>query len=172
MTEFAVKVEEWATPLALVVSVSDAVPFPNVPLAPVVGAVKVTDTPLVGTPPVVAVTVSGAANGVPAVAVCGNPLVIMIATTRRPWFPLVTAPQLEKNAIKQTEAKIVPQALYSIGLPPSLCCILAVAATRLRRWNNSVFVPNRVDVIPTLTVRVTKNWLFFRIFRNPVASTS
>jgi len=99
-------------------SVSDAVPFANVPLAPVVGAVKVTDTPFAGAPPVVAVTVSSAPNCVATVAVCGDPLVIMIATTEGLGLTLVTAPQLKRTAIRQTEAKIVPQALYSMGLPP------------------------------------------------------
>jgi len=103
-----VKVDERATPLALVVYVSDTVPFANVPLAPVVGAVKVTDTPLVGDPPVVTVTISGAANGVPTVAICGDPLVIMIATTGVFELNPLRPPQLGKNAIRQTKAKIVP----------------------------------------------------------------
>ena len=69
------KVDEVATPLALVVSVSVAAPFVKVPLAPEDGAVKVTITPLVGVPPVITVATSGAANAVPTGALCGVPLV-------------------------------------------------------------------------------------------------
>jgi len=77
--EFAVKVEERATPLELVMSVSDAVPFANVPLAPVVGAVNVTDTPLTGfESPSTTVAASGAVNTEPTVAACGVPPVAAI----------------------------------------------------------------------------------------------
>ncbi len=74
-------VDEVATPLELVTAVVVAVPFAKVPLAPVAGAVKVTVTPLVGTPPVVTVAPSLVANAVLTVAVCGVPLVAAMATT-------------------------------------------------------------------------------------------
>ena len=47
----AVNVEAEARPLPLVVAVVVMVPFANVPLAPLAGAVKVTTTPLSGFPP-------------------------------------------------------------------------------------------------------------------------
>jgi hypothetical protein len=72
---------EVAAPLALVVSVSVAVPFANVPLAPVAGAVKVTVTPLVGVPFVVTVATNGAANAVLTVALCVAPPVAEIDST-------------------------------------------------------------------------------------------
>jgi hypothetical protein len=72
--EFAVKVAEVAIPLALVVAVFT--PPPNVPLAPLAGAVKVTNTPLTGLfPASVTVATKGAANAVLIVAFCGVPLV-------------------------------------------------------------------------------------------------
>src|ERR1700722_7593852 len=62
-------------------SVSVAVPFVKVPLAPEPGAVKVTVAPLVGDPPVVTVATSGAANAVLTAVLCPVPLVAAIATT-------------------------------------------------------------------------------------------
>jgi hypothetical protein len=60
--------------MALVVSVSDAVPFANVPLAPLVGAVNVTGTPLTGFESLsTTVAVRGAVNTAPTVAPCGVP---------------------------------------------------------------------------------------------------
>jgi hypothetical protein len=76
----AVKVDEAATPLASVMSVSVGFSFANVPLAPEDGAVKVTCTPLVGIPPVVTVTTSGAENALPVFALCPVPLVAAVAT--------------------------------------------------------------------------------------------
>jgi hypothetical protein len=71
----AVKVDEVTTPLALVVSVSVFVEVDaNVPLAPVAGAVKTTNAPLTGCPPIVTVATNGAANGVLSAVVCGVPL--------------------------------------------------------------------------------------------------
>ena len=52
----------------------------NVPLAPVVGAVNVTVTPLVGVPPVVTVATRGFVNAAPTAALCGVPLVAVIDT--------------------------------------------------------------------------------------------
>ena len=62
---FAVNVEEVAMPLSLVMSVSVVLPLAKVPLAPEVGAVKVTISPSVRTPFVVTVAVRGEANGFP-----------------------------------------------------------------------------------------------------------
>jgi hypothetical protein len=74
-----VKGDELATPLALVVSVSDDLPFANVPLAPVVGAVNVTDTPLTEFESLsTTVAVRRAVNTEPTVAACGVPPVAAI----------------------------------------------------------------------------------------------
>ncbi len=91
--------DEVATPLALVISVSVAVPFANVPLAPEPGAVNVTETLAVGDPPVVTVATSGAANAVPTVALCPPPLVAPIATTG------VTLCELELQLVKKLKVK-------------------------------------------------------------------
>jgi len=77
---FAVNVEEVATPFESVVFVSEAVPPENVPLAPDAGAVNVTVTPAVEVPPVVTVATRGAANAVPTVVACPDPLVAAIET--------------------------------------------------------------------------------------------
>jgi hypothetical protein len=58
ITPLAVNGDDVTTPLELVVSVSVFVPFENVPLAPVAGAVKVTNAPLTGVPPIVTVATS------------------------------------------------------------------------------------------------------------------
>ncbi len=159
------KVDERATPLALVVSVSDAVPFANVPLAPVVGAVKVTDTPPIGDPPVVTVTINGAANGAPAVEVCGDPPVIMIATE----LTFITPPQPGRNATRQTKAKIVPLALYFIGsfFVPDIGRRLDASAT-MEKFRSR---PHRVEG-PPLSRSSHKKLVVLRIFSIPVASTS
>jgi hypothetical protein len=72
-----VKICEVAWPFAPVTSVSVAAGgvVPNVPLAPEAGAVKVTETPLTGTPPFVTVATNGLANAVLIVALCPPPLV-------------------------------------------------------------------------------------------------
>jgi hypothetical protein len=65
-----------ATPLLLVVTVIVAVLFENVPLAPLLGAVNVTETPLTGL--LLAsftVACSAVANAVLIVALCGVPAV-------------------------------------------------------------------------------------------------
>jgi hypothetical protein len=61
-----------ATPLALVVAVAVADP-PNVPLAPLPGAVNVTVAPLTGVPPVVTVACSAVVNAVLTAVLCGVP---------------------------------------------------------------------------------------------------
>jgi len=79
MVAFAVNVVEVATPLVLAVSISVAVPFINLPLAPDPGAVKVTEA-LTGFPWLsVTVATKGAANAVLTVALCGVPLVAATA---------------------------------------------------------------------------------------------
>jgi hypothetical protein len=78
-----VNVVEVATPFAFVVSVSVFVPLLNVPLAPVVGAVKVTATPLTGLVPLLTtVATNGVANAVLIAALCwGVPLFDVIEST-------------------------------------------------------------------------------------------
>jgi hypothetical protein len=67
-------------PLALVVSISVVFPFANVPLACVAGALNVTTTALTGFEPLSStVATSGAANAVLIGALCGVPLVAVIA---------------------------------------------------------------------------------------------
>ena len=90
---FAVKGDELATPLALVVSVSDTVPFANVPLAPVAGAMNVTAAPVTGFESLYrTVAVRGAANTAPTVAVCGVPPVAVIAAAKTVFVrPKLTA---------------------------------------------------------------------------------
>jgi hypothetical protein len=50
------------------------------PLAPVAGAVKVTNAPLTGNPPIITVATSGAENAVLSAALCGVPLVAAIVS--------------------------------------------------------------------------------------------
>ena len=70
----AVKTGAVATPLVFVVAVFT--PPANVPLAPLVGAVNVTTTPLTGLfPESVTVATNGAPNAVLIVALCPDPLV-------------------------------------------------------------------------------------------------
>jgi hypothetical protein len=68
-----------ATPLELVVAVAVVTPPANVPSVDA-GDVKVTVTPLVGVPPVVAVAVRGFVNGAPTAVPCPPPLVAVIVT--------------------------------------------------------------------------------------------
>jgi hypothetical protein len=79
---FAVNAAEAATPLALLIAVVTLVPLSaNVPLAPVDGAVKVTVAPLIRFWPLsTTVTTSGAGNMALMGALCGVPLVAVIAT--------------------------------------------------------------------------------------------
>jgi hypothetical protein len=77
----AVKIDDVAMPVASVVSVSvyDEL-VANVPLAPVAGAVKTTNAPLTGNPPMVTVATRGAENAVLSAALCGVPLVAAIVS--------------------------------------------------------------------------------------------
>ena len=80
ITPLAANVLDLATPLESVESVSVFVPPANVPLAPAAGAVKVTNAPLNGDPPMVTVATNGAANAVLTIADCGDPLVAAIVS--------------------------------------------------------------------------------------------
>jgi hypothetical protein len=75
----AVKVLAVATPELFVVAVVVAVPFANVPLAPVLGAVNTTLTPDSRFPPLsFTVAASSVPNAVLIVALCGVPAVAVI----------------------------------------------------------------------------------------------
>jgi hypothetical protein len=77
---FAVKLVAVAMPPAFVVSVSVAVLFTNVPLAPVDGAVNVTVTFPIGDPLFVTVTVNGW-NDRPTCSLCGVEVVEAVITS-------------------------------------------------------------------------------------------
>ena len=79
--EFAVNLEEVATPLLFVRSVSVVVPLAKVPLAPEDGAVKVTISPGVPILFVVTVASKGAAKVRPPAALCDDPLCALSART-------------------------------------------------------------------------------------------
>jgi hypothetical protein len=97
---FAVNVAEVATPLAFVVAVFT--PPANVPLAPLVGAVNVTNTPLTGLfPASVTVATKGAANAVLIAVLCPDPLV---ATTLAAGPTLFVSAKLAGVATPETEA--------------------------------------------------------------------
>lgn len=70
----AVKVDEVAYPFESVTSFSVAVLFAKVPLAPELGAVKVTVTPWTPVPLLVTRTMRGIAKAVPTFAFCSEPL--------------------------------------------------------------------------------------------------
>jgi hypothetical protein len=88
-----------------VVSVSVAVPLANVPLAPDDGAVNVTDTPLVGDPPVVTCTISDAANAVPPAVLCGLPLCNVIVSTG--GLELELLQPVRKTKARKTKARML-----------------------------------------------------------------
>ena len=92
---FAVKIDEVATPLELVVSVSVDVPFDaNVPLASDVGAENVTVAPLTGFEPCITVAERVLAYAVPTVALCGVPAVAVIVVAGRLELPHATKPAI------------------------------------------------------------------------------
>ena len=75
----AVNVGAIATPDAFVVAMAVRAPPVNVPLAPVLGAVNVTVTPLTGLPPAsFTVACSAVAKAVLITALCGVPAVAVI----------------------------------------------------------------------------------------------
>jgi hypothetical protein len=77
----AVNTGEAATPRLSVVAVAVLTPPVKVPLAPDVGAVNVTVTPLVGDPPVVTHASRRAVNAPPTGVLCPDPLSTAIDTT-------------------------------------------------------------------------------------------
>lgn len=103
---FAVNVDDWTTPLVLVVSVSVFVPFANMPLAPDDGAVKITNAPLTGCPPIVTVAIRGAANVVLTCALCGVPLVAAINSAGGLKFELLQP--VKKTATRKTKPRLPP----------------------------------------------------------------
>jgi len=101
----AVNAEDVTTPLAFVVSVSVAVPWANVPLAPVDGAVKVTETPLAGDPLDKTVAES-VPNELPTGALVVYPLfavIVMVGGTTavlvKPKLAGVVAPDVEAATV-------------------------------------------------------------------------
>src|SRR4029077_20804965 len=88
---FAVKAVAVATPLALVFTLTVLTPPANVPLAPLAGAVNVTEAPETGLPPLsFTVACRAVANAALTVALCGVPAVaVMVAGT--PAAPVVKA---------------------------------------------------------------------------------
>jgi hypothetical protein len=83
------------TPLALVVPE----PAESAQLAPDVGAVKLTKTPLTGLPPFVTVATNGLAKAVPTVALCPPPLVAVRIFVPPPV--LVSAKLTEVNPVDE-----------------------------------------------------------------------
>ena len=97
---FAVKADEVAAPDESVVVVKVMAPRANVPLAPLAGAVNVTDTPPTGLPPEsLTVATSGAANGVLIGALWPSPPVAVIdAGGPTTLVTVKLAPKLATNA--------------------------------------------------------------------------
>jgi hypothetical protein len=75
----AVNAEDVAMPLEFVMSASVAAPLEKVPLAPVDGAKKTTETPTAGVPLEVTVATNALTNAVLTVALCPPPLVGVMA---------------------------------------------------------------------------------------------
>ena len=105
-------------------AVSVAVPFAKVPLAPEVGAANFTVSPAVAIAAVVTVTVKGAGNILPLAALCGVPLVVVIATTCGEYvtgaeleLPLPPQPVRTPRG-SQMNAKMTAQALRFIASFP------------------------------------------------------
>lgn len=129
--EFAVNAADVAFPFASVVAVFT--PPAKVPLAPDVGAAKVTVTSGVGVPPVVTVATRGAANAVLAVAVCPDPLVAEIWTAEAAVFVReklagVEAPETEavtayapavEFAVNTAEVAFPVESVVAVFFPPA-----------------------------------------------------
>jgi hypothetical protein len=82
---FALNTVEVANPFASVVAVLALLPVSaNLPLAPVVGAVKVTATPLTGDPFLVTAATRGEAKAPPIAWLCGVPPAAAIASLDEP----------------------------------------------------------------------------------------
>jgi hypothetical protein len=94
----AVNIDDIAMPLALVVTVSLFIKVElKVPLAPVAGAVKVTNAPLTGDPPMVTVATSGLAKVVFTAALCDDPLVAAIVSVGAVKFELLQSVKITKQ---------------------------------------------------------------------------
>src|SRR5208282_722076 len=138
-------------PLASVVSVSVAVPFVNLPLAPIAGAVNVTDAPLTGYWLLsTTVATSGAANAVLMVASCRDPLVAEMDAGGPDVFirlKLVVAVTPATEAVTVL-APSVPLAVYAVEMATPLALVVSV----------SVLVPPaNVPLAPVAgAVKVTK----------------
>jgi hypothetical protein len=100
-----VNVDEVARPFTSVVSVSVVVAFANKPLAPDDGAVNVTDTPLVGVPPVVTCATSGAANAVLPAVLWLFPLCNVIVSTG--GLELELLQPVRKTKARKTKARML-----------------------------------------------------------------
>jgi hypothetical protein len=112
---FAVKAAAVADPLASLVAVVVLVPVSaNVPLAPVVGAVKVTATPLARDPLFVTVTTRGATKAPSIAWLCGVPLVTVIASTVEPTGGRRSPVVQFTSPIRQIVSRAVHQALCFI----------------------------------------------------------
>jgi hypothetical protein len=96
-------------PLEFVVSVSvtAGVEVANRPLAPVDGAVKVTETPIVGVPFVVTVATNGLVNAALTIALCPPPLVAVMFIVGCGFMLELDEPQLvRKPMARQTRALV------------------------------------------------------------------
>jgi len=103
---------EVANPLALVVAVVVLVPVSaNVPLAPVVGAVKVTVTPPTGAPLLVTATTRGEAKAPLIAWLCGVPPDAAIASVDEPARAVRSPAVHAASPIRQIATSRVQQAL-------------------------------------------------------------
>src|ERR1700683_952260 len=115
---FAVNADEVATPLALVISVSVAVPpVMKAPLGPDSGAVKVTVAPASGDPPEVSVATSGAANADPTVALGGVPLAAVIAMVGGAECELGLPQLIRKPKTMEVKTRTAAEAGRFIAIP-------------------------------------------------------
>ena len=127
---FAVKVEVVASPLESEVSVSVVFPFENVPLAPLAGAVKVTDTPFVGDPPRVTTATSGL-NAFPTWTLCG-PVFELTASGPlfpEPFPPLLVAQPGSNTRVRQSSAVAAIRVFFKPDTFPLQLGLCGTAAT-------------------------------------------
>jgi hypothetical protein len=112
---FALNTAEVANPLASVVAVLVLEPVSaNVPLAPVVGAVKVTTTPLTEDPFLVTAATRGNAKAPPIAWLCGVPLIAAIASGADPARPERSPVVQPTSPIRQIATSTVQQTLWFI----------------------------------------------------------
>jgi hypothetical protein len=129
-----VNVDEVALPFASVVSVSVAIPLANVPPAPDGGAVNITDTPLLGDPPVVTFATSLLANTAPTVVFWPDPPAAMIDMVRSVNCEPPAHPVIKANA-RQTKAVIVLVKILRLIVTPSEISRRSVAWHRVPSGN-------------------------------------